>query len=79
MSTAAVQRLREEAMKLADADRADLADLLWSSVTDQAVIDAAWNTELGHRVAELDAGRTTAIPAETVFAESRRIIDRYKK
>jgi putative addiction module component (TIGR02574 family) len=79
MSTAAVQRLREEAMKLADTDRADLADLLWSSVTNQAAIDAAWNTELVHRVAELDAGRRKAIPAETVFAEPRRIIEHYKK
>jgi len=77
--TSSIQKIRDDAMKLPDADKADLADLLWSSVADQNVIDAAWDSEIAHRVAELDAGRTKSVPAESVFAKSKEIIDRLKK
>jgi putative addiction module component (TIGR02574 family) len=66
-------------MKLPDADKADLADLLWSSVVDQKVIDAAWDSEIAQRVADLDAGRTKGTLAESVFAKSKEIIDQLKK
>jgi putative addiction module component (TIGR02574 family) len=79
VSNSAIQKIRDDAMKLPDADKADLADLLWSSVADQAVIDAAWDSEIAHRVAELDAGRTKSVSAESVFAKSKEIIDRLKK
>ena len=79
MANSPIQKIRDDAMKLPDADKADLADLLWSSVADQKVIDAAWDSEIGHRVAELDAGRTKGLPAESVFAKSKEIIDRLKK
>lgn len=79
MSAANLDRLRAEAMQLSDAERADLADLLWVSVADQSVIDAAWNKELEQRVAGLDANRTVAIPAEDVLAEARKIITLHQK
>jgi len=79
MSSASIQKLREDAMKLPDADRADLADLLWTSVADQSVIDAAWATEIANRVADLDAGRTKSVPAATVFARAKEIIERQRK
>jgi putative addiction module component (TIGR02574 family) len=79
MSAANLDRLRTEAMQLSDAERADLADLLWVSVTDQSVLDAAWNKELEQRVANLDAKLTIAIPAEDVMAEARKIITLHRK
>jgi putative addiction module component (TIGR02574 family) len=79
MTNLPLQKIRDDALKLPDSDKADLADLLWSSVADQAVIDAAWNSEIADRVAELDAGRTKSASAESVFAKSKEIIDRLKK
>jgi putative addiction module component (TIGR02574 family) len=71
--TTPFQRLQSEALKLSDSERADLADLLWASVAERAEVDAAWDAELGRRVAALDAGRSAGTPAEEVFAEARRI------
>jgi putative addiction module component (TIGR02574 family) len=79
MSAANLDRLRAEAMQLSDDERADLADLLWVSVADQSVIDAAWRKELEQRVADLAANRTIAIPAEDVLAEARKIITLHQK
>ena len=69
------ERIQSEAMSLSDVERADLADLLWASVAERAEIDAAWDAELGRRVAALDANRTASTSADDVFLESRRIID----
>jgi putative addiction module component (TIGR02574 family) len=73
-----LDRLRTEALQLSDSDRAELASSLWSSVKDPAVIEQAWHREIERRVADLDAGRTTAIKASTVFEEAKRIVTTYK-
>lgn len=72
--TTPFQHLQSEAMKLSDAERADLADLLWTSVTERAAVDAAWDAELGRRVAALDARHTDSTSAEEVFDEACRIV-----
>lgn len=68
-----------EAMKLTPTERADLADRLWLSVSSREEVAAAWDAEIARRLADLEAGRTTAIPAEKVFAEVRELIGQYRK
>jgi putative addiction module component (TIGR02574 family) len=78
MQPTSFERLRAEAMQLPDTERAELANSLWSSVTDSSVIEQAWSKEIERRVADLDAGRTVAISASTVFEEAEQIIARHK-
>ncbi len=68
-----------EAMKLSPRDRADLADRLWLSVNSREEIESAWNAEIERRVADMEAGRTKAIPGEQVFAGVREMIGQYRK
>jgi putative addiction module component (TIGR02574 family) len=68
-----------EAMKLSPEERADLADRLWLSVNSREEIKSAWDAEIEHRIADMEAGRTTAIPGEQVFAGVREMIGQYRK
>jgi len=56
------------AMQLTPEQRADLADLLWVSATPREEVQAAWDTEIARRIAEIDAGTVELIPGEEVFA-----------
>ena len=77
MSTS-IEIVEAEAMKLTPNERADLADKLWLSVHSQDEVDAAWETEIAHRIEELDAGRTESIPYEQVRAEWRALIEAHR-
>jgi putative addiction module component (TIGR02574 family) len=70
-----LEKLAAEAMKLSPTERADLADLLWVSAEPVAEVEAAWDAEIQRRIADLEAGRTEAIPAERVLAEVRAMIN----
>lgn len=59
------------AMKLAPAERADLADKLWTSVETTEAVAAAWDAEIERRIAQLDAGEAETIPLEQVITEMR--------
>ncbi|MBU1666219.1 MAG: addiction module protein [Gammaproteobacteria bacterium] len=63
------EQIKAEAMKLSPEERADLADLLWISACPREEVEAAWETEIARRVAEIDAGTVELIPGEMVFAE----------
>lgn len=78
MQSTSLERLRAEAMQLSDSERAELANSLLSSVTDASVIEQAWHKEIETRIADMDAGRTVAIPASAVFEEAELIIARHK-
>lgn len=60
-----------EAMKLSPEERADLADRLWISAMPREEVAAAWDAEIGRRVAEIEAGNAEWVPAEEVFAKLR--------
>ena len=79
MPPTTLQKLAAEAMKLSPEERADLADLLWVSVEPKAEVDAAWDAEIERRIADLEAGRTKAIPGEQVLAELRAKIEAHGK
>lgn len=58
----------KEALRLPEADRADIAGALLKSLEpeEEADVDAAWRREIRTRVAALDAGEVETIPWEGV-------------
>lgn len=62
----------KEALQLSDSDRADLAARLIDSLDSQVdeSAEAAWDTEIEGRIAELDSGSIRAVP----WPEARRKI-----
>jgi len=71
--------LERELLRLPKVDRARLAQVLLASLDAEAaaaspaVVEAAWEAEIGRRVAELRDGTVAGIPADQVFAE---VLDR---
>ena len=57
-----------EATELPERDRATLAGLLIESLDPQSEpeVEAAWEREIGRRIAELDAGSVETVPWEDV-------------
>ncbi len=37
-------------------------------------VEAAWDDEIRHRIAEIDSGTAKLVPAEEVFAAVRRLL-----
>lgn len=69
MSSHSFDRVREEALRLSDSDRAELAHDLVSSLDAPEDADAAdsaeaWDREICRRLAELDAGTAKLIDRE---------------
>lgn len=62
------------ALALPPERRAELVQVLIESLSsgDAAEIDEVWRLEIERRLADYDAGRTVAIPAEQVFAKYKR-------
>ena len=73
-----VEELSARAKALSAEDRARLAEELLDSLHGQADFDAeaAWDREIGRRVAEIESGTVKLVPAEDVHAEARRLIRR---
>ena len=71
--------LERELLRLPKPDRARLAQVLLTSLDAEAAsvspaeVEAAWETEIARRVAELRDGTVAGIPAAQVFAE---VLDR---
>lgn len=67
--------LEKQARRLSLEERAQLALALLDSLepADEGEVEAAWKTEIEARLAAYDRGEISAIPAEDVFAEARRI------
>lgn len=74
MRTAA-DNLELAALALPAGDRARLAKVLIESLDQDPEVEAAWEREISRRVAQVEAGEATLVPAEDVFAEARRLID----
>ena len=71
-----VAELSERAHALAPEDRARLAEELLASLEGdvEPVADAAWEEELRKRIAEVESGAVTLVPADEVFARVRRTL-----
>lgn len=63
MGTEALKKVRSEALMLPEADRAELAHALVTSLDAPADVDAtdAWDKEIQRRLAEIDAGTAKLI------------------
>lgn len=75
--TAEAERLLEAAMKLPDAERAELAAVLADSVGDGSSDDereAAWAAEAKRRLEALRSGSSETIPSEDVERELDEIV-----
>jgi len=68
-----VSELVKRGRELAPADRERLVEQLLESLNELAAseLDAAWEAEIGKRLAEYDRGGVKAIEAEEVFAKVR--------
>jgi putative addiction module component (TIGR02574 family) len=75
--TTLVEELSQKARTLSPEDRARLAEDLLASLEDgsesPSEVGAAWEHEIRQRVEEVKSGTAKLIPAEDVYAETRRI------
>ncbi len=62
------------ALALPDAEREEIAEVLFESVALPEKLSPEWAEEIQRRITEIDEGRATLIPAEQVFAEVRAIL-----
>jgi putative addiction module component (TIGR02574 family) len=63
------EKLQDEVLRLPREERARLAEVLISSLDEDAEIERAWKEEIERRVTELRHGVVDSIPAEDVFRE----------
>jgi putative addiction module component (TIGR02574 family) len=66
------EELQAEALKLSSPLRAQLAELLLSSLDKDPAVDEAWEVEAERRYQAYLAGETQAAPAEEAFDRIRR-------
>jgi putative addiction module component (TIGR02574 family) len=73
-----VEELSARAKTLSAEDRARLAEELLESLQEDKdpEAEAAWDQEIGRRVAEIEAGTAKLIPADEVHEEARRLMSR---
>lgn len=74
--TEAVAHLLASADQLSAAERVELADRLVERLTDALPPDlvAAQAAEVRRRIAQVDSGEATLVPAEVVIAEARQLV-----
>lgn len=76
--TTLVEELSQRARELSAEDRARLAEDLLASLEGeptqpQAEVEAAWAQEVSRRAEEVRSGRAQTVPADEVYAETRRL------
>ena len=71
-----IEMIRREALSLPVQERAQLAELLLSSLDklSEAEIEQLWFQEAARRAAEIDQGLVQRIPAEIVRREAQALI-----
>lgn len=62
-----LQSVTAEALQLTADERAELIETLIASLAPPSALHPAWEAEVERRLADLDAGRGEAIPADEVF------------
>jgi putative addiction module component (TIGR02574 family) len=70
--TDTVERIKSQAGTLTEAERADLAYFLLTSLEpEEEGVEEAWRVEIARRVSDIRAGRAKGRPADEVLAELR--------
>lgn len=72
--SAVLDALTAEALKLSPDERAELIERLAESMLPAGELHPEWDAEVERRLADLDAGRTQAMPADEVLGEVRALI-----
>ncbi len=70
------ETIAAQAMPLSPNERAELAARLWHGVHTQDDINAAWDAEIGRRIAQLERGAMECLPWETVIKKQRERLAR---
>ena len=70
-----LESIESEALKLSPEERAELIERLIDSVVPAPPLHPAWAAEIERRLADMDAGRSKAIPADEVLADMRALIE----
>lgn len=75
---ATLEQVAQEALHLAPAQRAELADFIVESLesTQPDELQRLWFGEANRRLAEVRSGTVKTIPGEEVLAEARRLVKR---
>ena len=75
---ATLEQIAQEALRLAPAQRAELADFLAGSldIAPPDEVQRLWLEEAARRLAEVRSGQVETIPVEDVLAEARRLVGR---
>ena len=78
MSGETLEKIRSEALRLSESERAELAHSLVTSLDGPADRDAgqAWDTEIQRRLAEIDAGNAQLIDREEFRRRMRERMSR---
>lgn len=63
-----------QALKLTAEERAQLADRLLASLSEDHEIEEAWAAEVERRIEEIESGRAPLIPAAEAIARARAAI-----
>ena len=69
-----LELVEAQALKLSPEERVQLADRLITSLFEDHEIEGAWAEEVEHRIAEIESGRATLIPAHDSISRARAAI-----
>jgi len=70
--------LRDELLKLPAKERLELAEELYSSVPEDAVLGESWADEIRARIEAIRDGRVEGVPADEGFARVRAAITSHR-
>jgi putative addiction module component (TIGR02574 family) len=73
--SATLEHLKQDAARLSDAERAELALTLIESLDGPAAegdVEAAWLAEIERRAGEIERGEVQPVPGDEVFARLRQ-------
>ena len=66
-----LKNVEVEALKLSPEERAELADRLLASLSEDSAVEEAWGAEVERRLAAIESGRTQLVPAAEAIARAR--------
>ncbi len=70
-------KLLRDALKLPEADRADIASCLYGSLNSDIELHPAWGKEIERRIREVEEGKVKPIPRKEaerlIFGDAKRI------
>jgi len=66
-----LERLESEALKLSSGERAAFAQMLLTSLDEDAELEDAWAAEVERRIADVESGAVKVVPIAEALAQVR--------